>query len=927
MKKADEELSLTINGTTHTVAAQGSLLTLLRERLGLVGAKNGCGTGECGSCTVLVNGKARRSCTLQLERLDGAEVTTIEALSADGELHPIQHAFLEHGAVQCGFCTPGMVLSVKALLDRNPRPTEEEIRAALQGNLCRCTGYLPIIRAVQGLAGSRPKLFGVAADSRETADAAPGKSPRRKDALPKVRGQKLFADDYAAPGQIYGAFAFSEEAHARLVSVETGAAESVPGVVTVLTARDLPGRNGYGLMVPHQPVFAEGEIRYRGEVVAAVFAESEAIAREAAGLISGRYEPLEPMMDPEANMSPEATPLHPDGNVAEHYEFTKGEPEAAFAEAEIVIEGEYHTESVEHAYLEPEACLALPRDSDSPDAVLLTLYTPSQGSYRFREMIAASLDLPEESVRVIYTPCGGGFGGKEEPAIQIPCALAAHLTGRPVKMRLNREESIRISTKRHAAIVRMRHAARSDGTILAVHSETICDAGAYMSLTQPVVFRSTVMASGPYEIPNVRAEAWGVYTTKNPSGAFRGFGSTQVAFAVEVQMDRIARAAGVDPMELRKRHALAPGRVNAFGHRVTKGIGYPQTLEAVELELRRIGPEIESLREAELERGRALGRMPRKIGVGLASSFKNVGLGKGLPDGAGAVVEIDRNGTVTIYVGATDMGQGSDTVFAQIAAVGLGLPYETVSVVSSDTSLCPDGGMTTASRQTFVTGNAVIAAASALRERLEREGIFRAGSLDLSLLGAAVDKAGGAVREERWYNAPKTYPLQHFADHRAGVEEEAFGVHFGYCFATQAVVLAVDPETGAIELLRVIAAQDAGRVLHRQNVLGQIEGGVMMGLGYGLQEAYSVDEQGRGATTFRELGVMRIKDMPPVVAFIVEEPHPDGPFQAKGLGEIPLNPTAPAIANAVADAIGFYPTTLPIDLSTYRELHGGPVAT
>jgi selenium-dependent xanthine dehydrogenase len=900
-----ETRSLRINGTAYTVPAQGSLLTLLREELGLIGSKNGCGTGECGSCTVLVNGKARRSCTLKLEKLKGAEVTTIEGLSPEGELHPIQRAFLEHGAVQCGFCTPGMVLSVKALLDRNPHPTESAIRGALQGNICRCTGYLPIIRAVQDLAGSRPTLFGVAADSRESVDAAPGSSPRRKDGVAKVRGERLFADDYAAPGQLYAAFAFSEEPHGRLLSVDTAAAEKLPGVVTVLTAGDLPGRNGYGLMVPHQPVFAEGEIRYRGEIIAAVFAESEAVAREAAGLVTGDYEPLKPMMDPEENMAPDAHLLHPEGNVAEHYEFTKGDPESAFAEADIVIEGEYNTQSVEHAYLEPEACLVLPSGSDG---TALTVYTSSQGSFRFREMIAASLDLPEESIRVIYTPCGGGFGGKEEPAIQIPCALGAHLTGRPVKMRLTRAESIRISTKRHAGKVRMRHAARSDGTILAVHSETICDAGAYMSLTQPVVFRSTVMASGPYEIPNVRAEAWGVYTTKNPSGAFRGFGSTQVAFAVEVQMDRIARAAGVDPMELRKRHALAPGKVNAFGHRVTKGIGYPQTLEAVEKELHRMAPEIEALREAEEARGRDLGKPPRKIGIGLASSFKNVGLGKGLPDGAGAAAEIDRSGAVTIYVGATDMGQGSDTVFAQIAAAELGVPYEAVTVVSSDTARCPDGGMTTASRQTFVTGNAVAAAAAALRKRLE----------------AAGDEAGGAIREERWYEAPKTYPLQRFADHRAGVEEDAFAVHFGYCFATQAVVLAVDPETGAIEVLRVVAAQDAGRVLHRQNVLGQIEGGVVMGLGYGLQEAYTVDQRGQGPATFRELGVLRIKEVPQVTSFIIEEPHPDGPLEAKGLGEVPLNPTAPAIANAIADAIGYHPTTLPIDLSVNRELRVEP---
>ncbi|MFP4330887.1 MAG: xanthine dehydrogenase family protein molybdopterin-binding subunit, partial [Spirochaetaceae bacterium] len=769
---------------------------------------------------------------------------------------------------------------------------------------------------VEGLVRGEAGALGGAGASfpLETIAAEPGSSPRRKDGVAKVRGERLFADDYAVPGALYGAFAFSEYAHARLIEVDTAAAEAVEGVVTVLTAADLPGRNGYGLMVPHQPVFAEGEIRYRGEVIAAVFAESEAVAREAASLVRGSYEPLKAMMDPVANMDSAAPRLHPEGNIAEHYDFVKGDPDAAFASADIIIEGEYETPSVEHAYLEPEACLAVPgpgieaaERSRGPKegegaATLLTVYTYNQGSYRFREMIAASLDLPEEAVRVVYTPCGGGFGGKEEPAIQIPCALAAHLTGRPAKVRLNREESIRISTKRHAAKIRMRHAAKADGTILAVESEAICDAGAYMSLTQPVVFRATVMASGPYDIPNIRAEAAGVYTTKNPSGAFRGFGSTQVTFAAEIQMDKIARTAGVDPIELRKRHALAPGKVNAFGHRLSAGVGYLGTLEAVEEELARYAP---AHREQEAREAAAEGREPRKIGVGIASSYKNVGLGKGVPDGAGAVVEVDERGNATVYVGATDMGQGSDTVFAQIAASQLPIPYDRITVVSSDTGRCPDGGMTTASRQTFVTGNAVRLAAREMAERLSAAGAP----------AGALPPEKRALRVERWYDAPKTYPLQHVADSRAGVPEEEFGVHFGYCFASQAVIIAMDPDNRGFEILRVIAAQDAGRVIHRQNVLGQIEGGVMMGLGYGLQETYEVDDEGAGARSLRELGVVRCKDMPAVTSRIIEEPHPDGPFGAKGLGEVPLNPTAPAIANAIADVTGFHPRSLPIRLS------------
>ncbi len=941
------EVTLTVNGTEHTVARPGerTLLAFLRHDLDLVGTKNGCGTGECGTCTVLVDGKARRACTQLLSRLHGATVTTIEGLSAGGSLHPIQDAFVRHGAIQCGFCTPGMVMATKALLDSDPSPSDAAIRKALKGNLCRCTGYLPFIRAVRELAedslsdrGARKGVDEVPAtppgkgtylahaiergDHLSTDAARPGFSPIRKDAPAKVQGERIFADDFAAPGQLYGAFRFADHPHARLLSVDTSAAGAMDGVACVLTAADLPGRNGFGLMVPHQPVFADGIVRYRGEVVAAVFAESEEAARRGAEAISARWETLAPAMDAEANMAADAQTLHEGGNVAEHYVFTKGDPDEAFREADIVIEGEYETPSVEHGYLEPEACLAVP-DDGTAGAAGLTVYTHNQGSFRFREMIAKSLDVSENRVRVVYTPCGGGFGGKEEPTVQIHCALAALKTGRPAKMRLNREESIRISTKRHASKVRMKHGAKADGTVIACKSEAICDAGAYMSLTQPVVFRATVMASGPYEIPNVHAEAWGVYTTKNPSGAFRGFGSTQVTYAVEIQMDRIARAAGVDPIELRRRHGLAPGRVNAFGHRVSTGVGYLETLDAVERELAETVPRVRRERKAlrgaeftdraDVSDGATGGRY--RLGVGVASSYKNVGLGKGVPDGAGATVEIAADGAVTIYVGATDMGQGSDTVFAQLAADELGCAYDIVHVVSSDTARCPDGGMTTASRQTFVTGNAVVAAARALKNRVFG-GSAPTGDavVDRALFAATVERAGGPIREELWYDAPKTYPLQRYADHRAGVSEEEFAIHFGYCFASQAAIVEVDVETGAVEVLSIIAAQDAGKALHRQNILGQIEGGVMMGLGYALHESYAVDDRGIGPVSLRQLGIVRITDMPEVVSHIVEVDHVDGPRGAKGLGEVPLNPTAPAVANAIADAVGSYPSRLPIGI-------------
>jgi aldehyde oxidoreductase len=913
-------LTFTVNGAVATTETQRgkTLLTVLREELGLTGTRNGCGVGQCGSCTVIVDGAVRRACTVRSEELGDARIETIEGVSPDGSaLHAVQRAFIDEGAIQCGFCTPAMVLSTIALLRENADPSEREIRTALDPVLCRCTGYASIVRAVRRAAavmrGAPPttepspiRYVPVAAARPD--HAAVGRSVLRVDAVAKVTGAPLFADDQRAPGTLYGALAFGDADHARLTAVETSAAQGAPGVVRVLTAADIPGRNGFGLFVPHQPVLAADEIRWRGEPVAVVIARSPEEARRAARLVSVVSDPLPVLHDPAEALAPGAPSLHDGGNVAETVRFRRGDPEDAFAGADLVIEGVYETQPVEHAYLEPESCLAVPEGDDGSDRPgRITVYTANQGSGAFRSMIAASLAIPEERVRVVYTPAGGGFGGKEEPTVQIHAALAALILGVPVRITLDRAESLRVSTKRHAARIEIAHAVRSDGTLLAVRTRTVCDAGAYLSLTKPVVFRTAVMAGGPYVVPNADVESRGVYTNTNPSGAFRGFGSTQISFAVEVQMNRIAAALGLDPVELRRRNALATGLLSATGHRLGGGVGYRETLDAVGEAIERERRAVEAERADAGAVGRGENAPAPLIGFGIASAYKNVGIGKGLPDEASAAVEWAPDGTCTVYVGATDMGQGSDTTMAQIAAEVLELPFDRVRVVSSDTDRCPDAGMTTASRQTFISGNAVAGAARELRARLAARGVDLVGENP-----AEGTTPSEPVRVEYRYRPPGTVHLPEEINDAEAPGPDGFPIHFSYCFTTMAAVIEVNPDGTGLKVRKLITAQDVGRAIHPQNVLGQTEGAAVMGYGYAVRERFESGRNGRATTTLNQIGVPRFSDAPELESYIVEVTDPNGPYGAKGIGEIPLNPAAPAIASAIHDALGVWPTRLPM---------------
>lgn len=898
-----------------------TLLQFLREELGLMGTKNGCAKGHCGACTVIVDGMAQRACLLKIGKLLGKQVETIENLSRGGKLHPIQVAFLKAGAVQCGYCTPGMIMAAKALLDRNNHPSVEEIQEALKHNLCRCTGYVKIVEAVKLagaiLRGEESLAFPTEEDSHQVV----GVSVLRKDAVAKVKGEPIYAGDLRAENMLYGKLVFSSLPHARILKIDTSRARAHPGVVAVLTHEDIPGRKTFGLILQHQPVLAFDKVRFVGEPVALILAETEEAASAAAEKVLVDYEPLPGVFSPEEALREEAPLLHEGGNLLTHVKVRKGDTIAGFAESEVIIEGEYFTPFIEHAYLEPEAALALPE----PDG-LIHVFTPSQSSFSYRDQIAATLNLPKEKVRVSLVATGGAFGGREEPTVQIHCALGAWKTGRPVKMVLTREESIRMSTKRHAAYMRYKTGARKDGKLQAVEIQIYLDTGAYASVGGPVAVRAASFSAGPYDIPHAKVDVYAVYTNNPPAGAMRGFGSPQVTFASEQQMDRLARELNMDPITLREINALEEGKATITGHVLEGGIGLKECLVAI--------------REALAREALPLSRGSKKIGLGVAAAYKNVGLGTGRPEQAGAYFILQSDGTVDLRVGCVDSGQGIDTVVAQIAAEVTGIPYRKFKVLASDTHATPDAGVTTASRMVYLSGNAVLEGAALFKLRLlqaagcvlkcEPEelilegGCFRTqeGQMLLTLeeLARQLASRGQAIRVEHTYTAPPTYPLpEHVELHP--LDKEHYRLHYAYCFGVHAAVVEADETSGEVRVLKYWAAHDVGRAIHKQNIEGQMEGGIIMGLGYALKEEFKVNRGWPVTDNLAKLRLPRVQDVPDVLqCFIIEKPDPWGPLGAKGMGELPVSPVAPAICNALYDALGVRVTRLPATPQVLKSL-------
>jgi selenium-dependent xanthine dehydrogenase len=897
-------ISLYVNGSSYQVeiGPKTTLLEVLRDTLHLTGTKNGCGQGHCGACTVIVDGKAMRSCITKASRADGAQVETIEGLEEDGELHPLQRAFIEHGAVQCGFCTPGMIMAAKALLDANPHPTDEEIKDALKRNLCRCTGYTRIIQAIRGaVEGQAPQL-----PATESPLTAVGRPVPRPDARAKVTGQATFAADLYFEGTLHARVLRSKHPHARILRVDTSRAKALPGVVAVLTAEDVPGVKNHGIVIPDWPVLAYDKVRYVGDAIALVAAETEETAEKALELIQVDYEPLPVVTSPQEALSPDASQVHDSGNLLKHIQVRKGDAEKGFAEAQansrwhVVVEREYRTPRQEHAFMEPEAGAATIDEEGK-----ITIYVGSQIPFDDRRQIAASLAIPEERVRVKATQVGGAFGGKEDISVQIHVALLAQATGRPVKLVFTRQESLIVHPKRHATTIRLKTGATRDGKLTAVQAEIYGDAGAYASLSEHVMTRAATHATGPYDVPNVEINCYAAYTNNVPAGAFRGFGVPQSAFAVESQMDILAEQLGLSPVEIRRKNALRVGSVTATGQVLRESVGLLETINRVE--------------EAVADNSKLETQNSKlKRGWGVACAYKNVGLGGGATDAAGAEVELTDDGRAIVRAGAAEVGQGLVGVLALVAAEELGIPYDSVKVLVADTDKTLDGGPTTASRQSFVTGNAARLAAKKVQEALAQaasaelgappnslvfeDGCVHAGEKSISL-AEAIALAKGERREVRAsvvYEAPETAPLGEVGD-----------MHFAFGYATQAALVEVDTNTGQVKVLKVIAANDVGRALNPLAVAGQIEGGVVMGLGFALQEEFVVEEGVPKSTSLARNKIPSIERMPEIVPIIVEAKASEGPYGAKGIGEIPLIPTAPSIVNAIYNATGVRIYSLP----------------
>ena len=892
------KLMMHVNGQPHSVEAapDAMLVDLLRGQLGLLGVKVGCGEGECGACTVLLDGKPVASCVTPATKAQGREIVTVEGLTGpEDELDPIQRAFLAEGAVQCGFCTPGMLLAAKALLAENPNPTEEDIRAAFTGHLCRCTGYHAIERAVRRAADALSRGEEIELDLGEDADVV-GRAVVRKDGHDKVTGAHRFGADRGREGELYLAAVWSAHPYAKLLSLDTSAALALEGVAAVLTAEDVPGQNAHGVIIPHQPVFvAPGErVRSISDVLALVLAETEEVAREAAARVEAEYRVLEGVFTPHEAMMPDAPILHPPkpgdepSNVMYGTHVEKGDVEAAMAQADIVLEGCFRTPFIEHAYLEPEAGTA-----DVQDGVV-TVHMASQAVTFHQRGVAAVLGLPPEQVRLAHVSPGGGFGARTDLSLHPYLALAAYHSQGPVKMVLTRAESLRFHTKRHAMEHTVRVGANRDGRVVALTCDILADTGAYSSAGIPVLDQATLFATGPYDIDNVRIKGLAVYTNNVACGAMRGFGIPQSAFAVESLMDDLAVELGISPFELRRVNGLRVGSTTATGQPLLASVPFVETVDAVEEAL------------AEAMKVLPLPAPGHKRGVGVASCYKNVGLGLGMPEPTGVGIDLTDEGRILVRFGGAELGQGADTVVAQMAAQALGVPYSLVDILSCDTALTPDGGITSASRTTFMSGNAVLEAAPSFLDKLRAAmpGEARITQESLADLAEALAARQECLTVERTYHPPPTYSLE-----ATGDEENVKFVSFSY--ATQAAITDVDEASGEVFVRKMIAVHDVGHTINPHGARGQIEGSCLMGLGYAISEEFVLDRGYLATDTLAKVGIPFMQDTPPVDVQLLEDPEPLGPYGAKGIAEAAAIPTAPAILNAVYRATGVRIRQLP----------------
>ena len=920
-------------------AAPATRLTrVLRDYLGLTGTKVGCDAGDCGACTVLLDGEQVCACLVPLGQVSGRSVTTVEGLAVDGRLSRLQQTFHEHGATQCGICTPGMLMAASPLLGRPRPPTEPEVLDALGGVLCRCTGYRKIVQAVLAATNGVSSASQDADPMQPADDDLAGVSSAARDAsarrymgrrLPsvdgpgKVTGQALFGADGAPDGALRLRIVRSPHAHARFTLGDcTALHERYPGLARVFTAADVPGVNGFGIYpdIKDQPVLAPGIVRYRGEAVVALAGDENTLDRLTDDQLPIDWEPLPALGDPRDAVAPGAAPIHPDrpDNVLTSGCVHTGEMPPPGRDGLIEASGEFETPFIEHAYIEPEAGYARRIEGGRIEVVACT-----QTPYMDRDEVANVLGIEPGRVRIRPSACGGGFGGKLDQSVQPLVALAAWVLGVPVRCAYTRPESMAATTKRHPSRIRARAVADPDGRLLGYEFDGDFDTGAYTSWGPTVAGRVPVHCMGPYRVPNVWADSRAIFTNSPPSGAFRGFGVPQAAIAHETLIDELAIALRLDPLEFRRRNALRAGDRTATGQVLEASVGLVACLDALR-------PRWKALREEADAFNTSAAAQHRRRGAGVACMWYGCG-NTSMSNPSSMRVTLSRDGRVVFRNGAQDIGQGSSTIMLQIMAEALGLPIEQIDMVVSDTDLTEDAGKSSASRQTFVSGRAAQLAGADLRAKMlalvnagEDAGIQLDGNVlriadrhgvehAIPLVRLPVVAGDDVVLEGRGVFDPPTGPL----------DENGQGIPYAtYGFAAQIASVEVDLELGTVTPRRIVAAHDVGAAVNPTLVEGQIEGGIAQGIGLALMEEYV---PGR-TENLHDYLFPSIGDVPEIECLLVEDPEPLGPYGAKGIGEPALIPTAPAILNAVHHAAGVRLRRLPILPHRVREAlgAGGP---
>lgn len=848
---------ININGKDIVAEKNKNLLDFLRDDMDFIAVKNGCGEGACGACMVLVDGKPFRACLLNLEKVSNKSIFTVEGLS-EYERDVFAYSFSKEGAVQCGFCIPGMVVSAKGLFLKTFDPTDNDIKIALRGNICRCTGYVKIVKAIKEAA----RIFreGEVVPKVECKGLV-GENTVRVDAEDKTLGKGRYAEDIRIPEMIFGGAVRTAYPRAIIKSIDLSEVTKLDGVIGVVTAEDIPGHKNIGhlsFISDWDALIGVGETtRYMGDAIVLIGAKNKEILKKAKELVKIEYEVLEPIVDLDEALKENAPKIHTKGNLLFKQVLKRGDADEAIKKAKYVVTNTYTTPYTEHAYLEPESATAIPKENG------IKIITSSQSVYDDQREVARLLGLQPSDVEVESTYVGGGFGGKEDMSVQHHAALLAYKLRYPVQFTLNRQESLVVSTKRHPMKIEMTTACTEDGILLGMKAKILSDTGAYASLGGPVLQRACTHAAGPYNYQNIEIEGITVYTNNPIGGAFRGFGVTQSAFATESNLNKLAEMVGISPFEIRFRNAIEPGMILPNGQIADSSTALKETLLAVK----------------DVYENNKL--------VGIACAFKNAGIGVGLPDIGRCLLSIE-NGKVHIRTSAACIGQGVGTVVLQIVCETTGLLPTDIVVELPSTVRTPNSGTTTASRQTVFTGEATRDAALKLKEALKSNSLSE-------LEGFEFKGEYSGVTDPM--NSEKENPESHVA----------------YGYATQVVVLGED---GKIK--KVVAAHDVGRAINPKNVEGQIEGGVVMGLGYALTEDLKV-ENAVIKSKFGTLGLLRSTDIPEIEPIIIEKNTADLVYGAKGVGEIVVIPTAPAVQGAYYKYDGKFRTSLPLKETAYKK--------